>query len=288
MLFIPQVFADPRFPLGVLRMDPQFDMGLHHHPYVELVLIRSGTGQHLAGDHALPLASGQVFVIPPGLAHGYAECRDLRLVNVCFDPQGLGLPLGPLGRLPGYQALFALEPHLRARHGFAGHLTLEDTVLQGLLDRADELARELRERGPAFELAASATLQHFLITISRCYQTQRGEGVASVLRFSAVLARVDRHLREPLRVERLAHWGAVSTPTLQRWFRARFGCSASAYITRLRLDRARTMLLHSDVTIASIGEHVGLTDANYFARLFRRHHGLPPTAWRAAHRVASR
>lgn len=287
MFFIPQAFDDPRFPLGVVRMDPQMDMGLHHHPYVELVLIRSGSGQHLAGDHALPLAGGQVFVIPPGLAHGYADCRELRLVNLCFDPQGLGLPEGPLGRMPGYQALFALEPHLRARHGFAGHLALEATMLQGLLDRADELARELRERKPAFELAASATLQHFLITISRHYQAQRGDDVASVLRFSEVLARIDRHLAEPISVERLARWGAVSTPTLQRWFRARFSCSASAYVTRLRLERARTLLLHGDLTIASISERVGIADHNYFARLFRRHHGAAPAAWRAAHRPVS-
>lgn len=283
-MFIPEAFPDRRFPLGIVEMDPQDEMGLHHHGYVELVLVRRGRATHLAGDRQLPLAAGEVFVIPPAFPHGYAECDDLHLINVCFEPTGLGLPLSRLQRLPGYQALFALEPRLRAERGFAGQLQLDAEQLDRLWQRAVALQGELRQREPGYQLQATALLQQLLIALSRIYQDQRGGDAGELLRLAALLARIDRHLAEPLDVERIAAWADVSSPTLQRWFRASLGCPVGAHVTRLRLERARELLLGTDLPIAAVGEQVGVTDPNYFARLFRHHHGAAPGAWRREHR----
>lgn len=286
-MFIPSAFPDSNVPLGIVEMDPQDPMGLHHHPYVELVLVRRGHATHLAGDRALPLAAGEVFVVPPDLPHGYADCAGLHLINVCFDPIGLGLPVARLARLPGYQALFAIEPQLRRRTGFAGQLQLDAARLERLWAQAEALRHELRAHEPGFELQTAARLQLLLIELSRIYQAQRGEQAQDLLRLGELLARIDHHLAEPLGVERIAGWAKASAPTLQRWFRTRLGCSVAAWITRLRMERARDLLLQGRLPIAAVGERVGIPDANYFARLFRRHHGASPSAWRQGERTTT-
>jgi AraC family transcriptional activator of pobA len=45
---------------------------------------------------------------------------------------------------------------------------------------------------------------------------------------------------------------------------------------------ARRLLAGSTFTMAQIGREVGYLDPGYFARVFRRVHGVTPTQWRDA------
>jgi len=266
-------------------MQPQEDMGLHDHPYVELVLITAGAGTHLAADQRLPLDPGDVFVVPPGMPHGYADCEALELFNVCFDPVDLGLPLSRLSRLPGYQTLFAIEPRLRSHHGFAGHLHLGRDQLDPLVARVAELRTELLRRDPGHDLQGLALLQQLLIQLSRIAQQRRGEDAADLLRLGELLAWIDHRLATGLDVERIARRAAVSTATLQRWFRSRLGLSVNDYLITLRMERARELLLRDDLPIAAIAARVGIADPNYFTRAFRARHGQAPRDWRRTRRA---
>ena len=120
---MPPPYGDSPLAIGVLPQRPQ-QVPLHQHNYVELVVIESGQGVHLAGRQRLPLHPGDVFVVPPGFPHGYADCQNLHLMNLCFDMGRLDLPLASLQRLSGWQGLFAIDPARRLDHGFRGHLRL--------------------------------------------------------------------------------------------------------------------------------------------------------------------
>ena len=59
------------------------------------------------------------------------------------------------------------------------------------------------------------------------------------------------------------------------------GLPPMAYLSRLRVETAAAMLLHTDLSITQIAEAVGWPDANYFARRFRAHYGLNASTYRA-------
>jgi AraC-like DNA-binding protein len=65
-------------------------------------------------------------------------------------------------------------------------------------------------------------------------------------------------------------------------FRRRFGLTPVAYRLRLRLQLAGKLLLGNRVTVAEAAKAVGFNDPAYFARVFKRAHGLSPRDW--AHR----
>lgn len=59
----------------------------HSHDFDEIVLILSGTGEHLVGQRVYSLKRGDVFVIKGETRHGFRGAENLELVNVMYDPR---------------------------------------------------------------------------------------------------------------------------------------------------------------------------------------------------------
>ncbi|MBQ8232038.1 MAG: helix-turn-helix transcriptional regulator [Lachnospiraceae bacterium] len=62
------------------------------------------------------------------------------------------------------------------------------------------------------------------------------------------------------------------------------GCSPSAYQQKLRLDKAKDYLLHSNMSIKECAHAVGYEDPLYFSRLFGRKYGMSPSKLRETYR----
>jgi AraC-like DNA-binding protein len=72
---------------------------------------------------------------------------------------------------------------------------------------------------------------------------------------------------------------------LRRRFRSLRGESMAACCTRMRLQRAKSLLAETDLPVAAIAETCGYDDAFFFARQFRKHNGCSPTAFRGSCRL---
>ena len=63
---------------------------------------------------------------------------------------------------------------------------------------------------------------------------------------------------------------------LTRVFKEQFGQSVTAYLVQLRITQAKRMLRFTDHNMEAIAQDCGLSDANYFARLFKKVEGISP------------
>ena len=63
-------------------------------------------------------------------------------------------------------------------------------------------------------------------------------------------------------------------------FREYTGFSPHAYVTRLRLDKAKDLMVSTTMNISEIAFAVGYANPLYFSRLFKRHTGLSPSRFR--------
>ncbi len=66
-------------------------------------------------------------------------------------------------------------------------------------------------------------------------------------------------------------------------FKAETGESATHFLARYRLERARELLEGTNTRIADIGARVGFSSASYFVTVFRGAYGMSPSQYREQH-----
>lgn len=99
------------------------------------------------------------------------------------------------------------------------------------------------------------------------------------------IARVQAHLREhlatPVSVPALAELAGFSTSHFSARFKAVTGFSVTEYVRRLRMARARQLLITTDRPVADVAAEVGYPDPFYFSRQFRLVHGISPRSYQS-------
>ena len=84
------------------------------------------------------------------------------------------------------------------------------------------------------------------------------------------------HFDEPFRVEPLAATSGMSVAAFYRHFKAITAMTPIQYQKRLRLLKARRLLLFEPRDVAAIGFSVGYESASQFSREYARMYGMPP------------
>ena len=84
---------------------------------------------------------------------------------------------------------------------------------------------------------------------------------------------------EPLRLDELAREAALSPFHFLRLFRHAFGETPHQYLTRVRIEKAKALLLRGGA-VTEVCLDVGFSSLGSFSALFARRVGAPPTAFR--------
>jgi AraC-like DNA-binding protein len=87
-------------------------------------------------------------------------------------------------------------------------------------------------------------------------------------------------------LRRLARAAGISPHHFLRVFRARFGETPHAYLTRVRIDRAKAGL-RSGKSVTEACFDVGFSSLGSFSALFRRHVGVAPSEYRRSIRLVA-
>ena len=89
---------------------------------------------------------------------------------------------------------------------------------------------------------------------------------------------IDELAFENIPLERIYERLDVSSAHAETLFRRAFGVTPVAYRRRLRLGRARELLVSSQMNVSEAAYAVGFADPLYFSRVFRRVFGTTPSS----------
>jgi AraC-like DNA-binding protein len=238
-----------------------------YEPMLHLVL--QGTKSLSIGDEILRFEPATYFLVPVdlpaiGQISSDAPGSPYLALSLTFDPAVIAAMLDDLDDVsqaqpgPGFSVASAspelIDAWLR---------------LMRLIDRPDEIA-----------LLAPMIEREILF---RVLQGPLGDVLRQIARPNTRLGQVRTaidwirtHYAEPFRVEPLAAMTGMSVAAFYRHFRAVTAMTPIQYQKRLRLLKARRLLLFEPRDAAAIGFSVGYESASQFSREYARMYGMPP------------
>ena len=92
---------------------------------------------------------------------------------------------------------------------------------------------------------------------------------------------IDREYARPLDVTALARAALMSSAHFSRQFRAAYGETPYAYLMTRRIERAKALLRHGDMSVTEVCMEVGCASLGSFSARFTQLVGETPTAYRA-------
>ncbi|MBP8304783.1 MAG: helix-turn-helix transcriptional regulator [Phycisphaerae bacterium] len=102
--------------------------------------------------------------------------------------------------------------------------------------------------------------------------------------YDGVCSHVQAHFHQALTRESVAAEFGITPNHLSRLFRIQGLMRFWDYITWVRIDRAKWLLVHYDIPVKEVARHCGFEQSSYFCRVFRQRTKLTPVAYRLKYR----
>ncbi|MEK3785445.1 helix-turn-helix domain-containing protein [Paenibacillus sp. FSL K6-1230] len=96
-------------------------------------------------------------------------------------------------------------------------------------------------------------------------------------RLRATVDYMHEYYREDVRIEKLAELAQLHPSYYSQVFKRSYGKTPVAYLTQLRMNKAKEMLLQTDHSVQNIAAKVGYRDEFYFSRRFKETSGYSPS-----------
>lgn len=269
-----------RRPVRSQRQFVTLNVEPHDHEYYEVCLVLSGSAVHQTSHGKQDLRPGSLFVIPPGAVHAILAVKDLDLINTYYLSEWLSQDLAALWGEPGAVALFLNGSDVRFALTHGCQINLDD--FNELCTDFTALEREW-ERDTPSALILRATFLKIVASAARQWCIHDSDVMA--LQFHpqvwAEIKRIEQAVNAGLGLSLgSTDAKALSGDYLSNLFRRHLGMSRSDYFQHRRVQKACELLLLRERTITDVAAELGYSDAPHFCRLFKRHRGMSPKAYK--------
>ena len=91
---------------------------------------------------------------------------------------------------------------------------------------------------------------------------------------------LQEHLAEEISLSVLAEQFHLSAQYISQLFKSEIGVNFLAYLTNIRMERAKKLLLTTSLSIAQVSEQSGYGDYRVFTKVFKKSEGITPSQYR--------
>ena len=149
----------------------------------------------------------------------------------------------------------------------------------------DQLTGETsqKNRQAKFIDEIESNTEALIIKVCREIRRKRRESTSYLV--ESVKYHIESHYAEDLTVSMVADHLGVAESRLIELFRLETGTTPGAYLRTVRMAKAADLLTGTRWSIQHIASEVGVPDANYFVKLFRREYSETPSNYRKTHNL---
>jgi AraC-like DNA-binding protein/quercetin dioxygenase-like cupin family protein len=255
-----------------------YNMPFHTHSGTEIMYVISGSCRVDVEDRSTceaVLKKGDFIILNAGIPHRLlvkeeTACRMLN-IEFAFAPKQ--------GYFPAIQEIARTDKQL-------GVLLAEGKPYLVLSD-PEEIYHSLRSL--VLELDSNGTqspltpilFAELLIRISRLYSA-RAEGAINHrdIYMKQCMEFMHQHYDQDIQVKDIASSVNLHPSYLHRMFKSNTGKTMMEYLTEIRMEKAKQLLMRSDIPVSELSEYVGISSRQYFHAVFKRYTGYTPADYR--------
>ncbi|BBB90922.1 MAG TPA: AraC family transcriptional regulator [Methylomusa anaerophila] len=235
---------------------------LQHH---ELIFISGGSGSIIIEEKRYPVKKGMLFYISPDVLHSIeTDIKEpMCFLSVHFSYAYVSfndskwairsevkiLPLQPAQELKDY---YSIEDIFKK---------LVDSWIMKL---------------PGYEFITRTSLQQLLIAIYR-NKSRQNQNYSTSLKVEKVIEYMHQNINHKVTLPALAEKVQLSSFYLSKAFKEITGYCVIEYFNKIKIDKAKELIVEGDKKIKEVAQALGFTDEFYFSRIFKKIEGISPS-----------
>lgn len=236
-----------------------------------MVYVLSGSCSYAVGDIDYQVKKGDMLIFNPGVYHGKTvktgeEILELHsgFGNICIE----GLPKNHL--ISGDACpVFNLQEHE-----------------QEFLKCCSDICSEQETNAPGSELMLKINIMRMLVFFMKATRVEPRRSENSLVSFdsndraaivSTLIAYLNENYMHPISLDTISKSIYLSPAYISKVFKEEMGESPINYLIKIRLSKARELLLEGKYSIKAVARTVGYEDAYYFSKLYKKYNNVPPS-----------
>jgi AraC-like DNA-binding protein len=222
--------------------------------------ITKGSGIYETGSGRFSVKPGSLLLTRPGIWHRYRPLKGTGWMEnyIGFD--------GPIPRkIISQHRVFSNRPVIQIGHR------------EELIDTYYKIFEMVLEEKPGFQQVASAMVMKLLghmVSLEK-QKSLAGKRIEKIIRNACFELR--ENVGSAMDFKQYAENHHIGYSYFRKMFKQYTGIAPVQYHLDLKIQRAREMLLYTDLSIKEIAFELGFRSIHYFSRLFRKKTGITPS-----------
>jgi len=247
----------------------------HFHPEFEIVYVPHGKGRRFVGQKVSRFEDGDLVLLGPNIPHnafnfGFesAEYEEyvIQFKGDHIEKMADGFP--EFCRINGLLS--------RARMGLA--------INGEAKHRIGELIKKMFDLNPFQRLMQLFFVLREMSVVPNMDDLEAGQflsiNTAHIKRIEQVYHIIQKEYQHDLSTRQVAGELAMTESSFCRFFKNATGKSFKQALTEVRIQKACTLLMHSDLSVATIASQCGFNNISLFNRFFKEMTQMPPNKYR--------
>lgn len=244
-------------------LSPKWKAVGYNSRFNKVYYILKGEGWIKIGNTELYPKVGDLIFIPAGTTHSYSTSEKNAFCK--------------------YWCHFTSSAPFTALFNFFGmpyYINVEEASVMGEL--WNTLVLTSKNLDMASSLRAKAALLNIIAYFIQYSLSYDREDISPLAfnKLTSIINYIEENLAENIRVDDLAKIAHFHPQHFIKYFKMNLGITPIHYIYKRRIERAKCMLLHSDMTLNQIAVTTGFHDLSHFSKSFKKYFGVSPSEFK--------
>lgn len=257
-----------------------YPLDMHEHDFFEINIVTNGFGVHYVNNKKIDVRPGSVFFIPQKVFHGYINLGELEIFHIILSDSFFDVYDNVLANANGISKLFGKNP---SEHPSAKELILDKSRYISILNDVKEILN-FSKNNATCNLIQSTSVCRLILKLC-LYSKEKRVKEKNDLYVSLIIDSIhymEDNLSRKITIDDICKKFYISKSTFIRVFTTYTCFSPIVYLTKLRIEKAKQLLLETENSVTDIALDCGFFDSSHLERYFKRYENTTPNFYRKA------